>query len=213
MAILAGIAALMLAAPAAAAQKSGEKAAENRQGFRKSILAVRGQIDTTLSALDGIAKGKDDKARKSALKKYSAEVKKMGGQVEKTRDYAKKMGEQGKAYFKAWEKSMKEVTNPDLKASADARRASLQTQYEKIEKGIGQAKDDAARFWQNVQDLEKFYTSDLSDSAVSTSAKLVETTTSDGKKIQEYIDEVVKAVDEVGSMSKAAAEPPPPASR
>jgi hypothetical protein len=209
MVVLVGAAALWITVPAAWAQKSAEKATEDRKGFRESVVAIRGQIDTTMAALDGIGKGKDAKARKSALKKYSDEVKEMGGQIEKTRDYAQKMKERGKAYFKEWEKSMKGVTNPDLKASGDASRAALQAQYEKIEKGIAEAKDDSAKFWQNVQDLEKFYTSDLSDNAISTSAKLVETTTDEAKKIQGYIDEVVKAVDEVGKVTEKAVEAAP----
>jgi hypothetical protein len=213
MVVLAGVAALLIGAPPAWSQKSADKASENRKGFRESVLAVRGQIDTTLGALDKIGKGKDAKERKAALKKYSSEVKKMGGQVEKTRDYAQKMKEQGKAYFKQWEKSMKGVTNPELKASGEANRAALQAQYDKIEKGIAQAKEDSARFWQNVQDLEKFYVSDLSDSAISTSAKLVETTNADGKKIQGYIDEVVKAVDEVGTVTEKPAEAAPDAAK
>jgi len=209
MIVLAGAAILSITVPAAWAQKSAEKVAEDRKGFRESVVAIRGQIDTTLAALDGIVKGKDAKARKSALKKYSDEVKTMGGQVDKTRDYAKKMKDRGEAYFKEWEKSMKGVTNPELKASGDERRAALKAQYEKIEKGIAQAKDDSARFWQNLQDLEKFYATDMSDSAITTSAKLVETTSSDGKKIQGYIDEVVKAVDEVGTVTEKPAEATP----
>jgi len=208
-AILAGATALVMAAPAAWAQKSAEKVAETRKGFRDNVVVIRGQIDTTLSALDGIGKGKDAKARKSALKKYSDEVKTMGGQIEKTRDYAQKMKERGKDYFKEWEKSMKGVTNAELKASGDARRTALQAQYEKIEKGIAEAKETSGRFWQNLQDLEKFYTTDMSDSAISTSAKLVETTNADGKKIQGYIDEVVKAVDEVGTVTEKPAEGTP----
>ena len=206
MVVLAGAAALWVAMPAAWAQKSAEKAAEDRKGFRESVLTIRGQIDTTLAALDKIGKSKDAKARKSALKEYSSEVKAMGGQIEKTRDYAQKMKERGLAYFKEWEKSMKGVTNPELKAAADQQRATLQAQYEKIEKGIAQAKDDSATFWQGVQDLEKYYTNDLSDNAITTSAKLVESTTSGGKKIQGYIDEVVKAVDEVGKVTEKPAE-------
>jgi len=197
--------AVCLTAPQAWAQKAEAKAAEDRLSFRHSVLAIRGQIDSTLSALDKITKGKDAKQRQSALKKYGKEVDAMSKQVDKTRSYADQMKERGKDYFKAWEKSMKGVTNPELQAAANARRTAVQDQYKKIEDGIAQAKDDGSRFWQGVQDLEKFYANDLSDNALSTSAKLVESTHADGKKVQEHIDDVVKAVDEVG---KAAEAPP-----
>ena len=205
-AVLTVVAALWLATPPAGAQKAGEKAGEDRKAFRESVLVIRGQIDTTLKALDGIVQGKDSKARKSALKKYSEEIKGMDKQIQKTRDYAQKMKERGQDYFKEWEKSMKGVSNPDLQASATQQRDALKAQYEKIEAGIAQAKQDSSKFWKDLQDLEKFYTNDLSDSAMTTTADLVKTTNDGGKKIQGYIDEVVKAVDEVGKVSEKPAE-------
>jgi hypothetical protein len=133
----------------------------------------------------------------------------MGKQIETTRDYAKKMKEKGQAYFKEWEKKMKPVTNETLRASAEKRRAELSAQYEKIESSIAEAKEVSARFWQNVQDLEKFFTNDLSDTAVADSATLVETTNADGKKIQGYIDAAIAAVDNVGEKVEKAEEVAP----
>lgn len=201
---------LSLAAPSAWGQKSADKAAEDRLGFRKSVLAIRGQIDSTLKALNAIVEGKDAKARKSALKQYGEEVKGMEKEIEKTRDYAQKMKERGQAYFKQWEKSMKGVTNESLKASANERREALKAQYDKVESGIEQAKEVSGRFWKNVQDLQKYFANDMSDSAIATSAELVATTNADGKKIQESIDEVVAAVDKVGAEQKAEAKEPEP---
>lgn len=195
---------LSLAAPAALAQKAAE-AAEDRQGFRDSVVQIRGQIDTTLQALNKYVESQDASARKSALKSYTSEVNAMGKQVDKTRDYAKKMEERGHAYFKEWEKKMKGVTNEELVASANERRTALQAQYETIENGIAQAKETSSKFWQNLQDLQKFFTSDQSADAITTSAKLVESVNADGKTIQGYIDEIVKAVDAVGTV----AEKPP----
>jgi predicted nucleic acid-binding Zn-ribbon protein len=194
------VAALCLGIPSAWAQKAGEKAGEDRKAFRESVLGIRGQIDTTLKALNDVAQGKDVSARKSALKKYSNEIKAMDKQIEKTKSYSQKMKERGQDYFKEWEKSMKGVTNPALQASATQRRDTLKAQYEKIESSISQAKADSSKFWKDLQDLEKFYTNDLSDSAISTTADLVKSANSDGKKIQGYIDDVVKAVDQVGTV-------------
>jgi DNA anti-recombination protein RmuC len=198
-AVLVGIGALVLAQQPVWAQKTAEKAGEDRKQFRTSVLAIKGQIDTTLKALNGIGEAKDAKARSSAFKKYSDEVKSMEKQIDKTRDYAQSMRERGQAYFKEWEKSTKGVTNEALKASATERQAALKAQYQKIEESIAKAKDDSAKFWKNLQDVQKYYASDLSDNAITTSAELVKTTNTDGKTIQGYIDEVVTAVDQVGA--------------
>lgn len=207
-AVVAAVAAICLAMPAAWAQKSAEKAAEDRLAFRKSVETIRGQIDATLKALNAIPEGKDSGARKSALKKYGDQVKEMEKQVEKTRDYAKSMKERGQAYFKEWEKSTKSVKNEELKASATAQRTALQAQYDKIQAGIDKAKDVSSRFWKNVQDLQAFFEGDLSDNAMTTSAGLVKSVNEDGKAIQGSIDEVIAAVDKVGTQEAKTPEEP-----
>ena len=205
-ALMTGVAMLWLAASPAWSQKAGEKAAEDRKAFRENVLVIRGQIDTTLKALNDIVEGKDSKARKSASKEYSNEIKGMDKQIQKTRDYAQKMKERGQDYFKEWEKSMKGVTNPALQQSATQRRDAMKAQYDKIQAGIAKAKEDSAKFWQDLQDLQKFYATDLSDNAITTTSELVKTTNDAGKRIQGYIDEVVKAVDEVGTVMEKPAE-------
>lgn len=198
--------ALCLAAPSVSAQESLEKAEEDRVAFRESVLQIHQQIDTTLGALNGIVDGKDAGARKSALKTYDGEIKKMGSQIEKTKNYAQKMKERGQAYFKEWEKKMKSVTNEALKTSATQRRTALEAQYKKIEAGMEEAKEDSSTFWKNLQDLQKYFAADMSDNAIAASADLVKTTNADGKKVQEYIDQVIAAVDRVGSELEAEEE-------
>lgn len=204
--LVAGTMVLCLTAPAVRAQKSAEKAEEDRVAFRESVVAIRQQIDNTLSALNGIVEGKDADAQKSALKRYDSEMKKMSSQIDKTRDYAKKMKERGQAYFKEWEKNMKSVTNEALKASATQRRTALEAQYQKIEAGMEEAKEDSATLWKNLQDLQKYYATDMSPDAITASAELVAATNADGKKVQGYIDQVIAAVDRVGSEFEAAQE-------
>jgi hypothetical protein len=201
-----------LTALPAFAQKASEKMAEDRQTFRKSVVEIRDQIDRTLGALDEIAKGKDAAARKPALKTFASERAKMEKQADKTADYAQQLRERGKDYFKGWEKSMKGVTNADLKAAATERRAAIEAQYKKIEDGIGQAKEAGPAFRKNLADLQKYYENDLSNEAIATSSKLVETTKSDGKKIQDAIDSVLAAVDDVGKKveEKSPAASPAP---
>jgi hypothetical protein len=205
-AVVTGVAMVWLAVSPAWSQKSSEKAAEDRKAFRESVLVIRGQIDTTLKALNGIVEGKDSKARKSASKEYSNEVKAMDKQIQKTREYAQKMKERGQDFFKEWEKSMKGVTNPALQQSATQRRDALKAQYDKIEAGIAKAKEDSSKFWKDLQDLDKYFATDLSDNAISTTSELVKATNEGGKRIQGYIDDVVKAVDEVGTVLEKPAE-------
>jgi len=199
LAVLTAVATMTLVAPAVWAQKAQQKAGEDIQGFRAGMVGIRAQIDTTLEALNGVVQSANGGDPKSAFKKYSDQIKNMDKQIEKTRSYRQKMQEQGQAYFKEWEAKMGAVTNEELKAKAAARRTELQAQYEKISASVAQAKDDSAKFWQDLQDLQKYYASDLSPAGISGTAEMVAKASADGKTVQGYIDQAVAAVDKVMS--------------
>ena len=197
LAVLAVVATMALAAPAVQAQKSQAKAGEDIQGFRAGMVQIRAQIDTTLEALNGVVQSANGGDPKSAFKKYSDEIKKMDKQIQKTRSYRQKMHERGQAYFKDWEAKMGAVTNEELKARAAERRAALQAEYEKISASVEQAKENSGKFWQDLQDLQKYYASDLSPQGITATGEMVAKASTDGKTIQGYIDQVVAAVDKV----------------
>lgn len=199
LAVLAVVATMALAAPAVQAQKSQAKAGEDIQGFRAGIVGIRAQIDTTLEALNGVVQSANGGDPKSAFKKYSDQIKSMDKQIQKTKGYRQKMVERGQAYFKDWEAKMGAVTNEELKARAAERRAALQAQYETISTNVQQAKDNSAKFWQDLQDLQKYYASDLSPTGISGTAEMVAKASTDGKAVQGYLDQVVAAVDKVMS--------------
>jgi septal ring factor EnvC (AmiA/AmiB activator) len=197
LAVLAVLAAFTLAAPAAWAQKKAQKAGENIQQFRSSVVAIRGEIDKTLESLNGVVKSANGGDPKSAYKNYNDQIKKMQKQIDKTKSYAQKMKEQGQAYFKDWEEKMGTVTNAELKQRATERRTQLQAQYERISTNTAQAKDNSAKFWRDLQDLDKYYASDLSPKGIAGSADLVTRTSADGASVQGYLDQITAAIDQV----------------
>jgi DNA repair exonuclease SbcCD ATPase subunit len=197
LAIVAVVATMILAAPAVWAQKEQQKSAENIQQFRASVVGIKTQIGTTIEALNGVVQSANGGDTKAAFKKYSDQIKAMDKQIQKTKGYAQKMKEQGAAYFKAWEEKMGAVTNEEMKAKAAARRTELQAQYDQIQAGIEEAKTNSGKFWQDLQDLQKYYASDLSPKGIAGTADLVTKTTADSKTIEGYMDKVVAGVDQV----------------
>ena len=197
--------ALVLAVAPARAQVSSEKVGAAQQAFRDSVVTIRDQIGSTLASLDEIVKGKDAAARKNALKKYSGERKAMEKQIDKTNELAAKMKAEGQAYFKDWDKSMKSVKNETIQASATERRQTVETRYKMIEEGIAKAKESGPTFRKNLSDLQDDFAGSVSDEAIATSGKLVESASADGKKIQGYLNDVVAAVDSKGETAAAPA--------
>jgi hypothetical protein len=197
LAMVAVIAAVILAAPAARAQKSQKKAGESIQQFRAAVLGIKTDLDTTLESLNAVVQSAGGGDTKKAVTKYSDQIKAMQKQIDKTKSYSQKMKAQGQAYFKNWEEKMGAVSNPEMKARAAERRTQLQAQYDKVQANITQAKTIAARFWSDLKDLDKYYQADSSPNGITRSADLVTRTTADATTVRGFLDQVVAAVDAI----------------
>jgi predicted RNase H-like nuclease (RuvC/YqgF family) len=197
LAIVALVAAVALAAPAVWAQKSQQKAGESIQQFRASVLGIKTGIDSTIEALNGVMQSASGGDTKTAVKKYSEQIKAMQKHIDKTKSYSEKMKAQGQAYFKEWEEKMGAVSNPEMKAKATERRAQLQAEYDKVQGNIAQAKETASNFWKDLQDLDKVYQADSSPNGIKGTADMVTKAGTDATTVKGFLDQVVAAVDKI----------------
>jgi len=184
------------AAPSAWAQKEQQKNVEDMTAFRTQVQAVRDQIDPVLNALNGIV-GAANANPANAYKTFTKEMGKMEDQVDKTRKMRADMQKKGDALFQAWEKKMGTITNPEIKAAAEANRAKLQELYKSIEPDIAAVKDTGNAFMADLKDLNAYFAVDLSSSGISSMSSQIAKCTSDGKTVQGQLDKVLATVDQV----------------
>src|SRR5262245_41412765 len=138
-----------LTAPAAWAQKAAAKNIEEMGAFRDQVMAIRNQIEPVLNSLGAIVQNASGDPS-SSFKAYSKEMQKMEDQVEKARKMRADMQKKGQALFAEWEKKMGTITNPEIKAKAEANRAKLQALYDSIEPDIEAAKESGTTFMSDL---------------------------------------------------------------
>ena len=160
------------AAPAAWAQKEQAKNIEDMTAFRTQVQAIRDQIAPVLTSLNGIVQNAS--ANPTASFKTFSEV-----------------------LFQEWEKKMGTITNPEIKAAAEANRAKLQELYKSIEPDIAAAKDTGNAFLSDLKDLRAYFQVDLSSGGIASVSNMVTKANTEGKTIQGMLDKVLSTVDQV----------------
>jgi chromosome segregation ATPase len=190
------VAVAFAAVPAAWAQKEQARNIEDMTQFREQVQAVRDQIDPVLNSLNAIVQNASANPTAS-FKTFSKEMDEMDDQVDKARKMRADMQKRGQDLFKEWEKKMGTITNPDIKAAAEANRAKLQELYKSIEPDITAAKDTGNAFLADPKDLNAYFQVDLSSGGIASVSSQVTKCNSDGKAVQGMLDKVLSTVDQV----------------
>jgi hypothetical protein len=185
-----------LAAPAAWAQKAQAKNIENMGAFRTQIEMIRNQIDPVLNSLNAIVQNASADPMPS-FKTFTKEMDKMAGQIEKARKMRADMQKKGEALFAEWEKKMGTITNPEIKAKAEANRDKLKELYSTIEPDITAAKDTGTAFVSNLKDLQAYFQVDLSSTGIASVADTITKATDEGKTVQGQLDKILATLDQV----------------
>jgi len=194
--IMALAAVVLAAAPAAWAQKAQQKNIEDMTAFRTQVEAIRNQIDPVLNSLNAIVAA-GNASPSASYKTFAKELSKMDDQVEQARKTKADMQKKGEALFQEWEKKMGTITNPDIKAAAEANRAKLQELYKSIEPDVTAAKDAGAAFVTDLKDLNAYFQVDLSSSGIASMSSTVTKCNSDGKTVQGLLDKILATLDQV----------------
>jgi len=187
---------LLTAAPSAWAQRAQEKNIEDMTAFREQIQAIRKQIDPVLGSLEAIVKnaGADPTA---SYKTFAKELDKMDGQIDKARKMRADMQKRGQALFKEWEKRAGAISNPQIKAAADANRAKLEALYGSIEPDVTAAKTSGDLFVSDLKDLNAYFQVDLSTAGIASIAGMITKCDSDGRTVQSLLDRILATLDQV----------------
>jgi DUF2959 family protein len=184
------------AAPSAWAQKAQQKNIEDMTAFRAQIEAVRNQIDPVLKSLNAIVEAANANPT-AAYKTFTKELGKMDKQLDNARTAKANMQKKGQALFKEWEKKAGAITNPEIKAAAEANRAKLQSLYGSIEPDVTAAKESGNLFVSDLKDLNAYFQVDLSSAGINSVANMISKCDSDGKTVQGLLDRILATLDQV----------------
>lgn len=181
-----------------------KKAVDSLSGTRQQLVKAKQEVQQANASLDKLAAGGNLEQSYSQFTKEVADVKAEG---DRTRAKAKDMRERGRQYVANWEKEMSEVSNAELKAGAEQRRAKVKQRYDQIESSARAAGDAYRPYLQNLQDIQQALAHDLTPAGVNSAKPAIAKARAEGVTLQQRLDDVIAQLDQVGGSMSSAGEP------
>ncbi len=186
---------LTTVAMGAQAYKKAEKSTETMRKTREEITKAKTQKDKTMAALAQLMSQTSGNLQKP-YKKFADELKDLEKSSDKVRKLATDMRAKNQDYFKAWEKELSEIQNPDLQEKAGQRRAEAVKKFEEVNPKIQATRDVFVSFMANLQDISSYLSADLSPGGIATISDMVKETQDQNKAVDDGIEKVMQALEE-----------------
>lgn len=165
--------------------KTGDTAADKLSSLAEHLERARGQVASTMTALNAMTKPDAD------LKKTYGDFKKEVASLQKLADDARARAEKMKAAVEThntlWEQELQTMTNEDLKAQSAERRAAVMTQFGEIRTAFTQVSESFKPFNANLLDLVTYLGTDLSPSGISAASQTINSLKVQGVNVQRDI--------------------------
>lgn len=179
-------------------------------GEEAPVSLTQRNIDTFTLARQKVAEGRrrvDDTAvslnqycARPGLPAYTAFVQnaraaqRIGDEL---RDISAVMADQGNAFFADWDQEIAAMTNEDLKARTEARKAAAQTAFQQIHAQAPTARAAYDRFAADLNNLQTFFDYDKTAAGVAAASKLVGKTRADATELDRQLDLELANLDQV----------------
>jgi chromosome segregation ATPase len=193
--------ALPIAMPAgcASSETEGEKqtaqAATSLKDLRASLVKTNDQLSATLASLNALATQSEGDL-KPAYKKYSEGVAKTKSDAAAARARADDMKARTEEYAAQWAEASSDLS-PELKAKADARRATVRERFGKIQTAATATKDAFDPLMLHLEEIQKYLANDLTFGGIGTLGDVIQKTNAEGADVQARVSELIAELDKV----------------
>ena len=185
--IAAGAALLLNGCGSTKGYKQADKTGAGIASFRDEIGKGKEAIDATMKGLSDIAASANTDPRK-AFEQFSKAVSNLESTANKIKSRSESMKEKGNTYFTQWEQELAQVSNPEIRALAEQRKAKLRETFDNVKKYTEPLKAQFDPWMSNLKDLEKYLGNDLTIAGVDAAKPLFTKTTDEGVEVQKSMD-------------------------
>jgi hypothetical protein len=133
-------------------------------------------------------------------------MKTLKSQTKKVASQSQKLKKSSQGYLDAWEKSMQEVQNPELREQAAQRRAKASARFEETKDEFDRIRSDYELFAKNLREIEVALDHDLNPAGVASIEGVIAQAKEDSKPLKKDIETIIEALDKVtAALSRAPA--------
>jgi len=152
----------------------GKRTAKTSEDVDKYVA----QLDKTEKALSSIGQtqGKDLKKR---YESFSNEVNSLQQAQKHATADIDQMKATGAGYFAAWDASISQISNPELKEAGTERRAKVMKDHDELTATLGDIGSQLQPFMTNLNDLKSFLGADLSPENIAKASGMIQKSQAD----------------------------------
>lgn len=194
---------LALAAASACASSGYERAsatADKTSAYRENLVRLGQQVGLTTDALRALSENPGDSPRsnRETFETFARELANLEARAERSRETYGRMDGRAESFFGGWSEDAAQITDADLKKSAETRRTTLQASYEELAQGQEAADQALARFVRVLTDLSLYLENDLTAAGIAQARSTIQKALADGAALQVQLGDQVRATDEAG---------------
>ena len=178
--------------------KQADKTGAGIADFRVEITKAKAAVDATVSDLGQVAVTAHTHPRE-AFEKFSKSLANLESVSAKAKKRGDEMKAKGQTYFKDWEKQLEQIKNPEIRSLAEQQKAKLQAAFESIRTVAAPLKEQFDPWMSDLQDLQKYLSSDLTVSGVDAAKGLFAKTQTEGFQVQKSMDALVAELNTVAA--------------
>jgi hypothetical protein len=168
---------------------------------RQQIADGKTQVDTVLASMNAM-QGSTDLA--GAYEAFSDEVNKTQSMADDIKSSVADMNSRGQEYIQKWQEEMVNVTDPNLKASAEARRQAVAQRYSDVQVAYSAARDSYRVFYSDLMGIRTYLSNDRTPDGIAAAGSSMDQAIADGKTLKAKADAVIGQLDQITAGMPAA---------
>jgi DNA repair exonuclease SbcCD ATPase subunit len=173
----------------AGAGKAYEKLKKEIEGVAKDTNKYGAKLKSTLQSLSKVSTS-ESKNQVKAVKSFQKDVDGLNKDLKKATDGIKNLRAKRDQYFSEWERSIAEISDPDLKKAAEERQQNVMANHTQLSERATALREKIDGFMKELSDLTTFLGSDPTAEAASASKPKIDKVLADGNAIASEVQEV-----------------------
>ena len=171
------------------------KAASSLQVMQDNSSRARAQIDTVLSSLDVLMEAPADRLRET-YDRYDRDVKQMNEYADDMRENDADLRKNGNTYLAQWQRDASNVSDPELRALSEQRRAEIVRSSQDMRSTVTEAAGSFEAFLRDINDIKKVMGNDLTATGQSDVRRttVAQTARSEGARVKAMVHRAEQAI-------------------
>lgn len=190
-----------LACCAGACQSSGYEragaAADKATTYRENLVRLREQVAMASEALRALSENPGDSPRSNQVtfQTFTRELANLEGSAKRSRKNYGRLDGRAEDFFGGWSQDTAQITDADLKLSAEQRRAALEANFVALEQGQLEVDQALAQHVQALTDLRLYLEHDLTAAGIASARPTLSKVFASATALEGRIQAQIRATD------------------